>query len=324
MPKVKKEYKKKKRKKQEENDTINLDNEIIIGLRIKDDLPVEKPKEKKLEKTKNKKKTTAKGQKTISPKKYKEQQEKAKQARMKKFKVVKYTLLVTILIGSSIYILLSPIFNINNITVVGNETITTEQIISLANIQKQTNMFQYRQSDIQEKVKQNAYIDTVSISRYFPDTVQIKVKERKPAYLLEFANSYVYMSNQGYLLEIINEKSDLPILTGFSTDTSNIQVGNRLQREDLLKLETIFKISDAIQANDLGQVVTKIDMTDGKNFKLILEAEQKVAYIGEGKDLSTRMLYLKTILEKEKGKAGEIFVDMDIHNGEAPMFREKV
>ena len=243
---------------------------------------------------------------------------------MKKFKVVKYTLLICILLGCSVYILLSPVFNINTITVVGNETVTAEQIISLSHIQKQTNMFQYRQSDIQEKVKQNAYIDTVSISRRFPDTIQITVKERKPAYLLEYANSYVYMSNQGYLLEIANEPIDLPILTGFSTNTANIQVGNRLQREDLLKLETIFKITDAIESNGLGQVVTKIDMTDGKNFKLILEGEQKVAYIGDGKDLSTRMLYIKTILEKEQGKAGEIFVDMDINNEKLPMFREKV
>ncbi len=323
MPKVKKESKKKKSKKQEQNDTINLDNEIVIGLKIKEDLPVEKPKEKKVEKTKSKKKTK-KAKRQVSPKRYKEEQEKAKKARMKKFKVVKYILLMAILLGSLIYILLSPVFNINNITVIGNETVTAEQIISLSNIQKQTNMFQYRQSDIQEKVKQNAYIDTVSISRRFPDTIQITVKERKPAYLLEFANSYVYMSNQGYLLEIANEPIDLPILTGFSTNTANIQVGNRLQKEDLLKLETIFKITDAIESNELGQVVTKIDMTDGKNFKLILEEEQKVAYIGEGKDLSTRMLYIKTILEKEKGKAGEIFVDMDINNGESPMFREKV
>ena len=56
MPKIKKENKKKKSKKQEQNDTINLDNEIVIGLKIKEDLPVEKPKEKKVEKTKSKRK----------------------------------------------------------------------------------------------------------------------------------------------------------------------------------------------------------------------------------------------------------------------------
>jgi len=326
MPRLKKEGKRKKEKKQEqENNTINLDNEIVIGLRIKEDLPVEKPKKEKEEKPiKKKNKKKAKKQEEIVPKRYKEQQEKEKQQRMRKFKIVKYILLCIILIGCIVYILLSPLFNINTITVIGNEKVSTEQIISLSKIEKQTNMFQYRKKDIKENVKQNAYIDTVSIARYYPDTVQITVTERKKAYVLEFANTYVAINNQGYLLEFVEDTTDLPILTGFSTNTANIQIGNRLENEDLQKLETVLQITDAIHANDLGQVVSKIDITDGKNFKLILENEQKVAYIGEGKDLSTRILYIKTILEKEAGKSGEIFVDMDINNGELPMFREKV
>jgi len=317
MPKKKRE-----KRKEEENATINLDNEIVIGLRIKEDLPVEKPKNPKepsKKKAKKKKETIP-----ISPKKYKEQQEKAKQKRMKKFKVVKYILLLLLLIGGCIYIALSPIFNIRDITVIGNEKVSTETIISLSRIEKQTNIFQYRKSDIRQNVKQDAYIGTVSISRRYPDTIQITVKERKPAYVLEFANTYVYMDNQGYLLEFVNEPTDFLILTGFSTNTANIQVGNRLETQDLQKLETIYRIVEAIQISELGQVVNKIDMTDAKNYKLIMDGEQKTAYIGEGKELSTRMLYIKTILEKEQGKAGEIFVDMDINSGEPPMFREKV
>lgn len=321
MPKMKKE-KKNKKKHEDDNQTINLDNEIVIGLRIKEDLPVEKPKNtKKATKKKAKKK---KYNQNITPRKYKEQQQQAKQKRMKKFKVVKYILLVLLFIGGCIYIALSPIFNIKAITVVGNEKISTEQIISLSKIEKQTNLFQYKKSDIKQNVKQNAYIDTVSISRRYPDTIQITVTERKPAYILEFANTYVYMSSQGYLLEFVNEPTDFLIVTGFSTNTANIQVGNRLEAQDLQKLETIYRIVEAIHISELGQVVTKIDMTDVKNYKLILEGEQKTVYIGDGKDLSTRMLYIKTILEKEQGKAGEIFVDMDINSGEPPMFREKV
>lgn len=325
MPKIKKEPKKKKGKKQEEqNNTINLDNEIVIGLRIKEDLPVEKPKKAKKQEGKSAKKKKQKVTKNISPRKLKEKQEKEKQARMKKFKVVKYILLFIILVGSLVYILLSPLFNINDIQVAGNAKISTEQIISLSKIEKQVNMFQYRKSDIRNNIKQNAYIDTVSISHQYPDTIKITVTERKPAYLLEFANTYVLMSNQGYLLEFANEVTDLPILTGFSTNTANIQIGNRLNNEDLQKLETVLRITEVINNNDLGQVVTKIDMTNEKNFKLILEKEQKEVYLGDGKDLSTRILYLKTILEKEQGKAGEIFLDMDINSGEPPMFREKV
>ena len=56
---------------------------------------------------------------------------------------------------------------------------------------------------------------------------------------------------------------------------------------------------------------------------MFLEEEQKTVYLGDCTNLDTRMLFVKTILEKEKNNAGEIFVNMNL-NEKNPFFREKV
>ena len=96
-----------------------------------------------------------------------------------------------------------------------------------------------------------------------------------------------------------------------------------LNNEDLKKLEMVLKIRDVAQSNDLGGIITGIDITDDENYKIIFENENKIAYIGDCSNLSTRILYVKSILQQEQLKSGEIFVNMDL-NKQYPFFREKV
>ena len=54
-----------------------------------------------------------------------------------------------------------------------------------------------------------------------------------------------------------------------------------------------------------------------------LETEEKTVYLGEATELNTRMIYLSGILSREKGVAGEIFLNMNL-NTEDAFFREKI
>lgn len=88
-------------------------------------------------------------------------------------------------------------------------------------------------------------------------------------------------------------------------------------------METIIKIVETANINDVGQYITKIDMSDEKNYTLILESKQKTVYLGDCSDLNTRMLYLNGLLKLTEDVAGELFIDMDL-NTEKPYFREQI
>lgn len=314
-----------------EDDKFCFDNEIIIGVTRKQEPTKNKKEKKKVEKAKNKgttkrkqvkkanKKSIAKNTKNIAP----EQQEKIMQKRKKKQKAIKWILILALLIVAILCAMFSPLFNIKKIEVQGNEIISKNEIISLSQIQLEENTFKLNKSQIKKQIKENAYIQSVIIVRNLPSEIVIKVEERKPAYLLEYAGSYIVIDKQGYMLEIKNEKMNLPVIQGAVTSTEEFKVGNRLCTEDLEKLAEILRIVEIAQVNDIYTIITGIDIENAENIKLIFESEDKVAYLGDSSNMNTKILMIKSIIEKEKGNPGEIFLNFDL-NKKNPIFRERV
>ena len=103
-------------------------------------------------------------------------------------------------------------------------------------------MFKYTKSQITENIKENSYVEAVKIKRKLPDEIKIEIKERTPKLMITYGNAYVYISNQGYMLEISQEYQNLTILKGIETQDEEIEIGKRLCNEDLKKLNTVFKI----------------------------------------------------------------------------------
>ncbi len=252
-----------------------------------------------------------------------EEQEKIRKKRKRIIFVLKYGALSILFITIILCAMFSPLFNIKTIQVQGNEKVTENEIISLSQIQIEQNTFQISKNRIKKQIKQNAYIGKVKISRKLPSTLIIQVEERKPVYLLEYAGAYVYVDKYGYLLEIGQAKLELPILQGEITGVSEFSVGNRLCTEDLETLSSVDQIMEVAKINELSNLITRIDISQPKNIKLIFETEEKTAYLGDNSNLNTKILTIKSILEKEQGKAGEIFVNIDL-NKENAVFRERV
>ena len=258
-------------------------------------------------------------------KKLTKKQELQRKRRKFVFRIVKWLMLLGIIIGGIIFALLSPIFNIKEISVSGNAQISSQTIISLSSLTIDQNIFNFRTSEIVDNIKENAYIDSVKVSRKFPDTVDIEVEERVTTFMLVYGNAYVYINNQGYILEITSEKGDHPILTGFKTPTNQLVAGNRLTEEDLEKLNDVLKIMEATSSGEskIENLITEINISDSSNYILTLSKEKKQVYLGDVTDLSTKVLWLNQFIEREKKNEGIIYLNMNL-NEDMPYFRESV
>ncbi len=317
---------------QEEN-IITLENIQIIGSKQNDEQNKENKKKVKKNKTKVNKAQTNNinqernnsTQKKVKQKILTPKEKLAKKKRMAIFRIIKWFTLIGIIIGGTIYALLSPIFNIRTISVIGNSKISIDEIISLSGLQLEQNMFRYKSQDVVQKINENAYIDTVKVSRKIPDTVEILVSEREASFIIQFANAYAYINNQGYILEISDKKQELPLITGIQTEQENIQEGKRLCTEDLKKLGDVLKIVEASISNDIYDLITKIDVTNQNDYILTLQKKKKVVYLGDTSNLSTKMLWILTFNELEGNTEGEIILNMNLNDeNNKPYFRKKV
>ena len=264
-------------------------------------------------------------------KKRKESKENKERKKMKERKAQKVKskkpliiiIIILLLIGIFAFLLFSSIFKIKNLELKNNSRVTLEEIENLGNFNSYRNIFWVHSFKVSKDLDQNAYIENVKVHRKLPNTLVIDIKERIPKFMLQIADSYVYINSQGYLLEVSTENIGLPIILGFKTDLSNVELGKRLDVEDLKRMDTIIKIVETAAAHDIDNLITKIDISEERNYTLILETEGKTVYLGDATNLNTRMIYLSGILSREKGVPGEIFLNMNL-NTEDAFFREKI
>ena len=316
-----------KNKNSKNNDFLESEEpEIIIKSKYMDNYE-ETSVDKKSNAKKNKSKKNNKKNNTYKkpPKKLTKKQELARMKRKIVFRIIKWITLIAIIIGGVIYALLSPIFNIHEITVQGNSKIQSETIISLSGLNIDQNIFKYRTSEIEDKIKQNAYINTVDIKRKLPNEVEITVTERKATFKLNYGNAYAYINNQGYILELTSVKGTLPLVTGYSTSQEEIKEGNRLSTEDLEKLGGVLQIMEAASSVDdnLRKKIKEINISDKNNYILELTSEKKTVYLGDVSNLSTKMLWIQELIKSEDGVEGTIMINVDL-NKDKPYFNEKV
>ncbi len=215
---------------QEDENIFNFNHEIVIGVNVKEEKEEKNQKNDKKRKKKNKKKKNNQKIKQIVTEKEIEKEgkenptdknsnqykkRKNKKSRKKILAVLSSILLIAIVI---LFALTAPIFNITDIQVQGNETVSSDTILSLSGLKRGENIFRFNDSIIQN-IKENTYIESVEITRKLPGTVIILVEEREVKYQINFINSYAYIDKNGYILENSTVKKEVPVLVRF--------IGNR-------------------------------------------------------------------------------------------------
>ena len=300
--KIKEREKRIKENKKRQKDLFDIDDETVIGMTNKNNKQIKEKQNKNITK--------------------KQKQILKKQNRIKK--IIKWTTLLIIIIAGIVFSLVSPIFNISTIEVINNNLVKTDEIISLSSLKIGQNIFRYNKSKVIKNIKENAYIQNIKIKRMIPNKIEISVQERNRDYNIQFLNQFAYINKQGYILEISEQKLELPTIKGIVTEEEKIKAGNRLNSEDLEKLETVIQIMNVCEDYGINQKITDIDISDKTNYIIYIEEELKTIYLGDKNNISTKILYIQGILEKTQGKEGDIFVNGDLNDNFKPRFKEKI
>lgn len=239
-----------------------------------------------------------------------------KEKRMKKYRIIKFILkfliFIALLTGLVVYGFTSPVFNITEIRIFGNEKFDKEEYLKLSELNLGENIFNFRKSTVISNIKNNAYVENVIIKRKLPTKIEITIEERTATYLISLEeNEFAYINNQGYILEKSQEKIPLTIIKGISTEENKIIEGDRLENDDLERLQNVIQIKDSMNNIEITKELTEIDITNRFNYILTFEKEAKEVHLGNVNDLSSKMLYMKYVLEQEEGVPGTIYLNQE-------------
>ncbi|MFZ5647227.1 MAG: cell division protein FtsQ/DivIB [Bacillota bacterium] len=198
----------------------------------------------------------------------------------------------------------SSIFEVREIRVIGNTSLSRENIISVAGINPGENIFRIDLKAAAEKLKVVSLIKTVEMSRRLPSAVEIKVAERAACALLPVDTGFIQVDDEGVYIQKgdvgINQ---LPVVTGIVFDLP--QPGEQIKSEKLdLAIGVIRGVSPELPP---------------RLSEIYIEGDQAVVYtldgiqcrLGASADLKQKGEVLAKILEglKTKGKRIE-YIDL--------------
>ena len=193
-----------------------------------------------------------------------------------------------------ILMLFLPVFHITDYTVTGNELVSEDTIIAIARNNNE-NIFAYSKMRTVKALKKNNYIENAQVVKHFPRGIEIRVTERKIRGYVEFTGSYLYLSDNGLVIDVQSEiKHAAPIIVGLKFDT--FTVGEQLETDNPDAFDAMIELSALFNKYQLMNDVIKVDISDPSDIRFYCGSVQVI--YGENDGSTGRILTLIEILKK--------------------------
>lgn len=253
------------------------------------------------------------------PRKINKQREIEKKNRKKRKVKLVMLLIITILIAAGAYLFTSPSFNIQEISIKGNNQLSTQKVKQIAEINVGDNIFSKIGIVMKVKLKENGYIEDVQINKIYPNKVEIEIKEKNKAFQIQTeSGKYIYIDEQGYILDCLTNKLEIPIIKGMDIKENEIQSQYRLGEDDLDKMENILQIREECKKIGIAEKITQIQVKN--EYIISLENDGLTINLGDATNLKNRMYYVNAILKQEEGNRGTIYVNGNLNEGFSTYF----
>lgn len=117
-----------------------------------------------------------------------------------------YLLVSFILIVSAILVSCVFFFRVEEIQIEGNTRYSREQILTVANIGAEANLFLLPRSAIEKRITDSMpYVDTVKLKNHYPSTLVLNIQECIPLAAFQAEDGFWLIGAQGKVLEQVEE-----------------------------------------------------------------------------------------------------------------------
>lgn len=199
-------------------------------------------------------------------------------------------------------VLFSPVFAVKEIKAEGVSHFTTSELCELIGLSTGDNLFLFGKSRAEKTLEESAYIADAKISAKLPDTMVIKVQERKVRGYVPYMGSYLYIDEEGRVLEVKDTYHEaLPLVKGLSF--SSFTEGEVIPVENPEALDVVLRISQMMEKYELLDLVVEIDVSNPED--IFAYVNQVQIHLGNMENGDMKIKYMaeimKTIPKEDRG-----------------------
>lgn len=229
--------------------------------------------------------------------------------RKKRSYTLYYLLLLFFVLVSGITLSLTVFFNIETITVTGNQLHPSDAIIEESGIAQGDNLFRINIEKAEKKlIDAFGDIDSVTISRKFPNELLIEVTDAVAVYYLPDEAGYTVLSAGGRILaqNVPQEQADSGIIVK-GIDGSGMKLGNYIDKEADEKFKLLEEIDAAIKTADLTDI-TYIDLANSVELAVCYQ-NRLIIELGSVSELNYKLNFARNIIETKLEESDSGVID---------------
>jgi len=188
----------------------------------------------------------------------------------------------------------SPLFNISAITVQGNETVATEKIIRLSEIEIGSNFFAAKVKKAEENLEYYPFIEQAEVKRKLFNKIAIVVKERPAIGYVVTPDGYIQVSADARMLAVQQTLNNynLPVISGVDLDELT-SLGGVIENKKLQQALKVLSSCDKELLNNLAE------LNVSQNGEIVAYTNQKLEVrLGDMDNVEKRLADLNDIIRE--------------------------
>lgn len=213
---------------------------------------------------------------------------------------------VLLIVFGSIFVYRSDLFHVNNVQVNGSLHLTSQEIASIAAVSDDSTLLRLDSKGIEERLEDNAWVQSASIHRVFPDTIVIDIVEREPGAVAKIndKSNWVISTDGTWLSAATTDdwENAMKIIDVSPSMSAPISGSDCTDGGILNALEILNSISD-----DLKSRIVSISAESSIKTSLNLEDGVTVAF-GDSSDIDVKEAVINSLLDEYAGKISYINV----------------
>ncbi len=173
---------------------------------------------------------------------------------------------------------MTTIFDIKEIEVLGTNVLEKEEMILVSGVKYGENIFKVNTNVMSKNVLSHPYVKQVSISRKLPNKLILKIKERTTIGAIEYIGSYVYIDDEGIVLNVLSVENSIkvPVISGINIDKINI--GQILEIEKDKNINIIVSFLNDIKNSSLLENIRTVIINEDLTVQFEMKTGNTVAF----------------------------------------------
>ena len=216
--------------------------------------------------------------------------------------------MIFVILTLSALTLLYLVFKVETVTVSGNETMTTDEVLRLADIEPGTNIWLIDARGAINTLEKDSRIKKAEIKRVYPSLVRIVITERTPRAAIIGAGSVAVVDGECYVMDICSTDDAKGLMQVFGISSAGFQVGQRLGEKTDFNSRTLASVISAIDRHGLTDEIVSVDISNALSTYMYTASGYSVL-LGQPDELDDKLEKLIIVLfelEKLGYEGGEI------------------